>query len=437
MKHFAKGMLCGVDSTNRKKEIMTKKTIYCIILILYGLNNSSLHLFNIQIPLLIIFGFILLITLHFEYLSKNKINFKIIKNKIKFFFSKENGYSLFVIFIWFFYAMISFFWVESIPDWRATINFFIVGVFCTITFSLFLRTKKDIFQTFQIMGIIAIIHNIIGWYEVITQNHLFLNNTNMLYWGNRPVSMFYNTNNFAVFLFISVFILYALGEESNDLYLKILFKTAAASSIILVFFSQSRGVIVALILGLKVFVLLSNIEKIKRYFKQKGVKTIIAKSFLLITISTAAILYFIFIVNLDVSTADRITKIRNGFVFLFSTNGLGVGAGNIEYWMEVYRQFDLHRYDRNIHSWWMEILVAYGVVIFILYIVFYYKLFKSNFYKFIKSKNLVDVSFSKAIMCIMIGFLVASMVPSTLILHIFHWVFWAVVIAFQGTPLEE
>jgi len=71
--------------------------------------------------------------------------------------------------------------------------------------------------------------------------------------------------------------------------------------------------------------------------------------------------------------------IRNGLVFLSSTFGFGVGAGNIEYWMEhnpVYNTSSI----TNMHNWWIEILVAYGVIIFILYIVFFAKLFM-NFYR--------------------------------------------------------
>lgn len=423
-----------------KINILTKKIVLIIIAFLYGLNDSSLVVGGFQIPLLRFFLVLLGVVALLEHFTIKKMKNEQIFDKkyfkilLRSYFSKENGFSIFMMSTWLIYALSSFFWVQSILNWRSAINFIVVGFFCTVVFSLFLKTKKDIFQTFQIMGIIAIIHNVIGWYEVLTQNHLF---RGYIQWGRRPVSVFYNTNNFAVFLFISIFILYALGERSRNLHLKILYKVMSASSISLVFFTQSRGVIMSVLISLTAFFILSNFEKIKKLLEIKRSRVIFIGTSFLITVAIAMTLFYVFIGNLDISTADRITLVRNGVVFFTSTNGRGVGAGNIEYWMEMHRQFELYRHDMNIHNWWLEILVAYGIVVFSLYIIFYYKLFKSNFLKFAKSTNQIDKSFSKAVMCIMIGFLIASIVPSTLIFHIFHWVFWAVMIAFQGIPLEE
>ena len=85
----------------------------------------------------------------------------------------------------------------------------------------------------------------------------------------------------------------------------------------------------------------------------------------------------------------------------------------------------------------MEILAGYGVVIFLLYVIFYYQLLRDNFFKTSEIEDLIDKSFTKAMICIVGGFLIISAVPDTLIPHLFHWVFWAVAIAFQGVPVEE
>ena len=413
---------------------MTKKIILCIVAVLFGFNNTSIFIGDVQIRLFHIFGAFLVASVINDFMIKKGQKVDSSRSITRWLLFKENGYSIFVMSIWFIYALISFLWIQSVPDWQLAIGFFVIGIFCVIVFSLFLKTREDLFQTFQIMGVVAIVHNIIGWYEVLTQDHLFADPER---WGNRPVSVFYNTNNFAVFLFFSVFILYALAESNKNSYLKNFYKISAASSAILIYLTESRGVLLGLIIGLTILTALSNIDKFKinakSFFRSVALMFLIAIA--TVSISSTVVDLFATDVAISVSHADRIALIKNGFAFLLETNGFGVGAGNIEHWMENYYHFNLvAQYNiRNMHNWWAEILAGYGIIIFSLYVGFYYKLIKNNLIKFHNSENQVDVALSKAMICIMGGFLIASAVPSTLVFHIFHWVFWAVAIAFQGT----
>ena len=412
---------------------MTKKVIVFIVTFLYGLDKSSLNIGNTRIPLFHFSVILLTITIFIEYFVIKKEYLEFIKDVLERFLNK-NRYSLFVMATWFTYALLSYRWVQSIPHWHQAIRFFIVGIFCTIALILFLRTKKDIHQVFQIMGITAIIHNIIGWYEVLTQNHLFTSHR----WGNRPVSLFYNTNNFGTFLFFSVFILYALGENCKNVSLKIIYKATAASSTLLIYFTQSRGTQLGLAFGLVILITLSNADKLKNIRKPALSKRLLPAFLTTSTIKIVAILVYMLTIGIDESNSVRVNLIRNGLVFLRQTNGFGVGAGNLEYWLEANLYFvSPINNPPEIHNWWMEILAGYGVVIFLLYVVFYYRLLRDNFLKLLKSNTLIDKSFSKAMICIMGGFLIVSAVPDTLIPHLFHWVFWAVVIAFQGVAVEE
>ena len=397
---------------------------------LYGIDNTGFRIGDIRIRLFHIFVILFAIAVVIEYFIVKKE----VKNILGRLFNKENRYSLFVMSIWFLYALISFFWVQSSSYWQSAIRFFIIGIFCTITFSLFLTTKKDIFHAFQIMGVIAIIHNIIGWFEVLTPYHLFYE---YIRWGNRPVSLFGNTNNFAAFLFLSVFILFALGENSNNMVLKISYTITSASSAILIYFTQSRGTLLGLIFGVIILIALSSADKIKTK-KNLFPKRILATFLTIATITVVAVLVYMLTIGLDTSNGGRVNVIQNGFAFLFQTNGFGVGAGNIEYWMDTNRYFIHFRNNpREMHNWWMEILTAYGVVIFFFYVIFYYKLLRNNLVKFAKGSNQIDKSLSKAMICIMGGFIIVSTVPDTLFVHPFHWVFWAVAIAFQGVILRR
>lgn len=72
----------------------------------------------------------------------------------------------------------------------------------------------------------------------------------------------------------------------------------------------------------------------------------------------------------DQSIHTRKALIANGLRLLHQSRYLGVGAGNIEYYMQGMPGVD----KTNIHNWWAEVLVNFGVVIFIPYMALYFLL---------------------------------------------------------------
>ena len=131
------------------------------------------------------------------------------------------------------------------------------------------------------------------------------------------------------------------------------------------------------------------------------------------------------------SESIRMNLIRNGLFFLISTFGFGVGAGNIEYWMDNRPLFNTSGIV-NIHNWWFEILVGYGLIIFILYIVFYGKLLSSFYKRYKYSRDAMDISLSIGMICFMIGYVIGSISSSSNINREWLWVFWGIAIAYQG-----
>lgn len=72
----------------------------------------------------------------------------------------------------------------------------------------------------------------------------------------------------------------------------------------------------------------------------------------------------------DQSIHTRKALIMNGLRLLHQSRYLGVGAGNIEYYMQKMPEVG----KTNIHNWWAEVLVNFGVVVFIPYILLYFLL---------------------------------------------------------------
>ena len=124
----------------------------------------------------------------------------------------------------------------------------------------------------------------------------------------------------------------------------------------------------------------------------------------------------------------RLNLWRNGLLFLGQTFGLGVGAGNIETWMAEFGFLDTEVIV-NMHNWWLEILVAYGAIVFIAYVLMYslliYKLWKLR-WKVSDPLRAVNNSF----VAFLIAFIFASITSANNMLIEWHWLIFALIISY-------
>lgn len=351
--------------------------------------------------------------------------------------TNDMNHSVKIFIFWFLYSIISLAWVFDYVAWIRSVYFIGLGALTIIIFSRLLKKTSDIITAFKLIALMSIFHNLIGWFEVNTGKYLFLSADRILLYSknNYPVSMFGNTNDFATFMLFSVFILFICFTVSKKLISKIVYMTSMFSSSYLILLTSSRANILGLIIGVAFLIYFSLRNKRVRFIMVSFLMLLF--SFVLIypnmvqdfINNTMGNLKF----NFDTTNSEvvRINLIKNGFLFLIQTFGFGTGAGNIEYWMEnrgVYYTADVV----NIHNWWLEILTGYGVLVFTLYILFYFKLFKSLFRTFRISKEKEDITISLSVMCCMIGFVFGAISSSSNISAEWLWVFWAIVIAYQG-----
>ena len=87
----------------------------------------------------------------------------------------------------------------------------------------------------------------------------------------------------------------------------------------------------------------------------------------------------------------------------------------------------------NIHNWWGEILTAYGLVVFIGYLLLYWKLFSTCYQLSVSKTENKEVSvIATSIACSLAGFVIGAVSSSSNISSEWLWVYMAVVIAFVG-----
>lgn len=352
--------------------------------------------------------------------------------------ANKNKYSIQFFVAWLIYSVMSLGWVKDYGSWVKAVCFIAIGLICVLVYSKYFKTSHDILMAFRFIAIWILIHNIIGWYEIYTGNYIFLSADRILRYArnNYPVSMFHNTNNYATFMLFSVFINYVCAVNSKRGIVKTIYFTTMISSIILLFLTKSRANIIGLVMAFSVYLCLMDNRKVRLNI----IILVMVLYVIMIFVPSSTVLslqketlYFNFSLNTG-SDSIRLNLLKNGFSFLVCTLGFGTGAGNIEYWMDNYPIFHTGNI-LNIHNWWMEILSGYGLIIFILYIIFYIKLFSSMYKRYKTSCNKLHRSISLSIMCCMSGFIVGSISSSSNIPCEWLWVFWAICIAFQG--IEE
>ena len=282
--------------------------------------------------------------------------------------------------VWALYALVSVFWVMDYLRWFKSVYFLGLGIFSILTINIYFRDIKNIKIAFFIIAFIIFINTIIGYYEVFTQNYAFLDSVLALDYSTLryPVSWFFNPNDFATIMLLGFCIcnscMYLVKDKP---FLRSLFFLESALAASLIFLARSRANIIGLGISIA-FLLFLYIIKRKKQQVFYLLSLIVIVSLLLLLLSANGfynISYAKATVNVISNESDsiRINLLKNGLQFLSSTHWFGVGAGNIEYWMTHYAKFETPVI--SMHNWWAEILTAYGIFIFLGYLVFYGKIF--------------------------------------------------------------
>lgn len=346
-------------------------------------------------------------------------------------------------FFWFIYSIFSLLWVKDYNAWLKAIFFIGSGFTCIWILSTYVNTKTFFYNIFKIMLFMFVLHNIIGWSELLTGNYVFADLSKIDVYNQFknnaavrvPVSMMGNTNDFATLVLCGIFISLITLSNSKSKMIKIVSIINIISSTILLWRTNSRANMLGLILGILVLLILKFYKKITK----KSLLALISLLLLLVAVlvvnsSTLNSAYDLITEKIKIggnSDSIRLNLIINGLIFLKRTILFGTGAGNIEYWMENNKLYNVGSIT-NMHNWWFEILVGYGLIIFIGYIISYYMIIKS-LYKSYKSNNDKFIeNTSLYLLCYMVAFIVSSISSSSNMSSEWLWVFWAVTIAYIG-----
>ena len=349
--------------------------------------------------------------------------------------------------VWLAYSILSVMWATSLSGWVKGNYFIGIGFLAILLIHLFIHTKADLLTLFKIVAGASLLHNVIGWTEILTGNYRFADLAKLDKYGTFttqpgsriPISIFANQNDYATLILASMFFVYLLLKVEKDYKRKSFYFVLLISSMYLIIRTDSRANLLALFLGVAFMVAL----KLKDLLSKRQIIGIATFGFLVVVVGLLFVPAFqqlgykVASLLLDTtneqgdSNNTRLNLIYNGFVFLAQTFGFGVGSGNIEYWMENNAYFNIST-KYNMHNWWMEILTGYGILIFIGYVILFIlilnqlaRVYQNSSDAFIKQTAFVLFGYLGA-------FILSSISSASNLIIEWQWVIFGIIIAFCG-----
>ncbi|MEH7384297.1 O-antigen ligase family protein [Bacillus sp. JJ1521] len=339
---------------------------------------------------------------------------------------------------WLCIGLLSISWSISWEDGIKEIIYLTTGILVVFYVTFLYKGEMKYVEFYYIWVLMTILLVGIGYINYLFQYHLPVSRINNVYDYQKsiPTAVFTNENDFASFLSISIFFFVALIMNGKVPILKIIGLLGIPLITYLILVTSSRANLLAVMLGLLFwfFFILRNRQKMIVLY---GAMILFVLANLLFTdqLSKVYALGFEEIHTLiereetGNSVDIRENLLKNVAVFVGDTLGFGVGAGNAEYYMKNFQVYEtFHNY--NVHNWWAEIAVHYGVFIFIGYILLFiyliYKLYRINR----ETRNRNYRMISEALSCALVAFSLASISPNSFMALNYNWVLIAFSIGF-------
>lgn len=339
--------------------------------------------------------------------------------------------------LWLLYAVLSIAWASSTVDAIRHIIFLFMGVSIISQVIFCLSNLRDLNRFFNLWLLILIPLIALGFWNHFTGNHL---STAVLAeaearFKSAPTGVFRNQNDYATYLALSVpfvltFIRYKAGIAGRVLGIPMLL-----TSLYLIVAAFSRANYLAVLIGIVFWLifLLKVHGKIKALVLT-GWVVLLLSVFCFDTMQCTFRTLDDQVRTLSTEENDgsldtRVNLIKNSFTFLGNSFGLGIGAGNAEYYMKNFSIYNTHGVI-NVHNWWLEILLNYGIFVFGGYFLFFILLFIRlyNIYPYLKAAS--ERMICEAILVSLVVFAFASISSSSIMTLGPQWIIFAFALGF-------
>lgn len=351
---------------------------------------------------------------------------------------KVKEYFLFII-VWIIYSLLFLNWSIDQTNGIRYIFYLFIYLSLLICFINYIKNIQQIKIIFNIWILFLIVTIVIAIWEINTGQHLstsgYMKSPELTI--KIPTTFYTNSNDYATFLAISLPFLLFYIWSSKKIYLKLFFLLISFTIAFLILYIGSRANIISISIAFILYFVISN-----KQFKIKVSVIFIFLFFILFIFFQEIIDNILFMLNnnlmsiidssertMNDSNIVRMNLIYNSIDFLSQTYGFGVGAGNAEAWMEKYGSYDTMGIT-NPHNWWIEILVNYGLFIFVFYVVIYIRLIYQLFVVFLSSKDVNQKEIAKVLLVSLLTFIFASISSSSVMAFMPQWILLIMSITF-------
>jgi len=344
-------------------------------------------------------------------------------------------WSFIFLYFWLGYAVLSSAWAISKEAAVRNIIFLFMGVSVIFFSTYYFRKKKDLQILYNLWIAVFGILILVGFWEHLTGCHLpvsaFFGETRYRFMF-MPTGFFHNPNDYATFLTLSIPFGIGMIRYSCRKYLRFFGLCSILGAFYLIVATGSRANIITVLFELT-FILLFLVNL------RRKIKLVIAVGIcivLLFTFSPSPMQEFFSQIggelNSIVSQTEsrtgsigvRMNLVRNGLLFLYSTIGFGVGAGNAEYYMANFAKYHTAGIT-NLHNWWLEILINYGIIVFIGYVIFYIGIIRNLWKIYRRRQTREEKMICEALLVSLVGFIFASISSSSITAFKPQWLLFA------------
>jgi teichuronic acid biosynthesis protein TuaE len=338
--------------------------------------------------------------------------------------------------IWILYAFISLIWAKSIKAGIIDFIFLVIGISLIIFVTFTFKKERHYVNLFYVWIFMFLLLLIFGLINNLTLIHFPVSRFYGIdtYQKSIPTSVFANENDFASFISISFFFCLALFNHSKHLTIKIGSFSLLLFALYIMSLTSSRANYIAILLGLTFWFLFFTSRRVKRYII---VVVLFFSTLAIIAVPEKIYNAFNSVFNLIGTLSNtsegssvniRINLIKNSIHFISESLGLGIGSGNSEYYMKLFGKYPTHTIV-NIHNWWIELMVNYGIFVFTGYLLLYMGLifYLFNIFKDARDDNRM---IAEALCTALTAFFLASISPSSQITLNYLWLLFAFAIGF-------
>ena len=344
--------------------------------------------------------------------------------------------------LWMGYAFLSMLWAVDKSAAVRNVTFLFTGISIIFFLIYYLQSLNHLKWLYWLLIFIFVAQLPVGIWEVTTGNHLeiaglFGETIEKL--AFMPSAVFRNPNDYAAYIVLTLPLILVWVRYNSNMVGRIFGILVMILGLWILIMTFSRSSYIALLMGFAFWFLL--LLPWKKKF------TILALGGFLCVLLFVAFPTQIFDVMAkftkqvdslaplvlqnenNVPDDARLNLIKNGLFFTTESMGFGVGAGNGDYYMANHAIYSVGKLT-NMHNWWMEIMVNYGIFIFGGYVIFYLSLLYNLWRIHKRADNMIEKMICEALLVSLVSFFMASISSSSILAFPPHWIYLGFILAF-------